>query len=138
MKRTFRLSDSRPDPRRDVSDEIRFHLDMRAQELIEQGVPPEDAWREARRQFGDVAAIEAECRDVRAVRARASAAGANGCAASPWTCATRCARSARTPASPLAAVLTLGLGHRRCGRRVHRRRRRAAAPAARTRTRRAS
>src|SRR5215208_5325454 len=29
MKRTFRLSDTRPDPRRDVSDEIRFHLDMR-------------------------------------------------------------------------------------------------------------
>jgi putative ABC transport system permease protein len=70
MKRTFRLSDSHPDPRRDVDDEIRFHLDMRAQELIEQGVPRDDAWREARRQFGDVAAIEAECRDVRVERTR--------------------------------------------------------------------
>ena len=44
MKRTFRLSDSRPDARRDVDDEIRFHLDMRAQELIEQGVPRDQAW----------------------------------------------------------------------------------------------
>src|SRR5688572_17846565 len=70
MKRTFRLSDSHPDARRDVDDKIRFHLDMRAQELIEQGVPRDDAWREARRQFGDVAAIEAECRDVRVERTR--------------------------------------------------------------------
>ena len=60
MRRTFRLTDSRSDPRRDVGDEIRFHLDMRAQELIDQGMPHDEAWREARRQFGDVAAIEAE------------------------------------------------------------------------------
>ena len=39
MRRIFRLTDARPDARRDVNDEIRFHLDMRAQELIEQGVP---------------------------------------------------------------------------------------------------
>jgi predicted permease len=70
MKRTFRMSETRPDAKRDVSDEIKFHLDMRAQELIEQGVPAEDAWREARRQFGDVAAIEAECRDERSARTR--------------------------------------------------------------------
>ena len=70
MKRTFRLSDSRPDPRRDVTDEIGFHIDMRVQELIEQGMSREDALREARRHFGDVAAIEAECRDVRTVRAQ--------------------------------------------------------------------
>src|SRR3982751_999854 len=70
MKRTFRLSDTRPDAPRDVSDEIRFHLDMRAQELIDHGLSKEDAWREARRQFGDVAAIEAECRDERTARTR--------------------------------------------------------------------
>ena len=70
MKHTFRLSDTHPDARRDVSDEIRFHLDMRAQELIEQGMPREEALREARRQFGDVSAIEAECRDERRARTR--------------------------------------------------------------------
>jgi len=70
MKHTFRLSESRPDARRDVADEIRFHLEMRAQELIEQGMSKEEAFREARRHFGDVAAIEAECRDERLARTR--------------------------------------------------------------------
>jgi hypothetical protein len=70
MKHTFRLSEARPDARRDVSDEIRFHLDMRTQELIEQGMSADEALREAQRQFGDIAAIEAECRDERRARTR--------------------------------------------------------------------
>jgi putative ABC transport system permease protein len=109
MKRTFRLSDTRPDAPRDVSDEIRFHLDMRAQELMAQGLSKDDAWREARRQFGDVAAIEAECRDERAARTRERV----------WREWWRglvmdlkyAVRSLRTNAGfTLAGVLTLGLG----------------------------
>src|SRR6478672_6219184 len=109
MKHTFRLSDTHPDARRDVSDEIRFHLDMRAQELIDQGVPRDEALREARRQFGDVAAIEAECRDERLARARERGRR-------EWwrgiTMDLRYAlRSLRTNAGfTLAGVLTLGLG----------------------------
>jgi len=38
----------------DVESELRFHLEMRAQDLIARGVEPERAWREAERQFGDV------------------------------------------------------------------------------------
>jgi hypothetical protein len=109
MKRTFRLSDTRPDPRRDVSDEIRFHLDMRANELIQQGVPADDAWREARRQFGDVAAIEAECRDVRTVRTRER--GRREWLRSLMMDLRFAVRSLKSNAGfTIAAVLTLGLG----------------------------
>ncbi|MDQ6888533.1 MAG: ABC transporter permease [Gemmatimonadota bacterium] len=65
MKRTFRLSDSAPDPRRDVQDEIAFHLEMRAREMMERGVPEADARRLAATSFGDRPAIEAECREIR-------------------------------------------------------------------------
>jgi predicted permease len=68
MKRLFRLSDSRPDPERDVDDEIRFHLEMRTQEFIERGLASEAARRAALESFGDVAAIEAECRRQRSRR----------------------------------------------------------------------
>ena len=109
MKRTFRLSDTRPDPRRDVSDEIRFHLDMRANELIQQGVPAEDAWREARRQFGDVAAIEAEWRDVRTVRTRER--GSREWLRGLMMDLRFAVRSLQSNAGfTIAAVLTLGLG----------------------------
>jgi putative ABC transport system permease protein len=43
MKRSFRSSDIKPDPRRDVADELRFHLEMRTQEFIEKGMSPEGA-----------------------------------------------------------------------------------------------
>jgi hypothetical protein len=66
MKRSFRLSDSKPDPRRDVSDELRFHIEMRTQEFIEQGMSAEDARRAALAAFGDVGEIEAEVRGERA------------------------------------------------------------------------
>ncbi|MFN2565811.1 MAG: ADOP family duplicated permease [Gemmatimonadaceae bacterium] len=70
MKRSFRLSDSKPNPGRDVSDELRFHLEMRTQEFIEQGMTPDDARRAARAAFGDVGEIEAEVRSERARRTR--------------------------------------------------------------------
>src|SRR5437763_2684312 len=66
MRRSFRFTHSK----RDVADEIGFHLEMRTREFIERGMPPEEARRAAAASFGDVAAIEAECRDERAMRAR--------------------------------------------------------------------
>src|SRR3954464_2783833 len=109
MKRTFRLSDTRPDARRDVGDEIRFHLDMRVNELVERGMTREEASREARRHLGDVAAIEAECRDVRAVRTRER--GRREWARGLAMDLRFALRTLRTNAGfTLAAVFTLGLG----------------------------
>jgi len=42
------------DPRRDVEDELSFHLDMRIRELIERGESPARARELALRRFGDV------------------------------------------------------------------------------------
>jgi putative ABC transport system permease protein len=62
MKRLFRLSSILPDPRRDVSSEIRFHIEMRAREFMAAGMPADEARRAAIEAFGDVVAIEEACR----------------------------------------------------------------------------
>src|SRR5690348_3798513 len=64
--RLFRLTSAK----RDVADEIGFHLEMRTREFIERGMPPEEARRAAAASFGDVTAIEAACRAEREQRAR--------------------------------------------------------------------
>src|SRR5215208_8376784 len=49
--------------RREVDDELRFHLEMRAAELAElEGMAPDAAWDEAARRFGDVEFTRAYCR----------------------------------------------------------------------------
>jgi hypothetical protein len=70
MKRSFRRSDIKPDPARDVSDELRFHLEMRTQEFIDQGMAPDDAREAALAAFGDVTGVAAELREQRTGRAR--------------------------------------------------------------------
>ena len=54
VRRLFRLPWSRAGMRRDLDDEVRFHLDMRAAELRAQGMAPDEADAEALRRFGDV------------------------------------------------------------------------------------
>ena len=49
---------------RDVHDEVEFHIEMKTRELVALGVPEADARARARRQFGNVAAIEDRTRDV--------------------------------------------------------------------------
>ncbi len=48
----------------ELADEIRMHLDLRAQSLIERGVDPGDAAAEAQRQFGNVLLKREEARDA--------------------------------------------------------------------------
>ena len=47
----------------DVAEEIRLHLSLREQALIDSGLSPADAYREARRQFGNIARIREQTRD---------------------------------------------------------------------------
>jgi putative ABC transport system permease protein len=53
-----------PDIDADVRDELRFHLDAKIAELIDQGRSPEEARREALRQFGDVTEFSSLCRVI--------------------------------------------------------------------------
>ncbi len=48
----------------EVEEELSFHLTMRARELESRGAEPEEARREARRRFGDVDRVAAECRRI--------------------------------------------------------------------------
>ncbi len=48
-------------PADDVADELRFHLDMRANEYIARGMSPDEAQRLASRRVGDVHRAKAEC-----------------------------------------------------------------------------
>lgn len=67
MKKLFR----RHDATRDVGDELRFHIDMRAREFMDSGMSPDEARRAAAEAFGDVNAIDAELRVARSAHTRA-------------------------------------------------------------------
>jgi len=47
--------------REEIDEELRAHLQMRTKELMARGHPAEDAWREAVRQFGDLAGTRSYC-----------------------------------------------------------------------------
>jgi predicted permease len=51
-----------------IENELRFHLDRAIADLIAQGVPPEQAAREARLAFGNPQQLKEECRDARGLR----------------------------------------------------------------------
>jgi len=60
MRRVFRIFGGRQ-IRREVDDELAFHLEMRTQRLIESGMSRDAALREALRQFGDVEGVRENC-----------------------------------------------------------------------------
>ena len=59
-----------PDPRRDVDDELTFHLEMRVQDLIRRGETPERARSLAMEQFGDYESSRTECVEIDQRRGR--------------------------------------------------------------------
>ena len=58
----------RPRPTEDVSDEVRFHLEMREAEARRAGMTPEDARAAARERFGNVAGIVDELNAIDLLR----------------------------------------------------------------------
>ena len=59
-----------PEPKADVDAELSFHVEMRARELVEQGVPPERARTLAMRRFGDYDRSREQCVEISERRER--------------------------------------------------------------------
>lgn len=57
----------RPSLEQDLHDEIRYHLEQKAQEFIAQGLGPEEARYAALREFGGIEQAKEKCRDARKV-----------------------------------------------------------------------
>src|SRR5262245_16317806 len=72
-RRLFRLPwRSAPQICDDVDEELRFHIDMRASELVARGMDPQLAQQEARHQFGDLEYTRVYCRNLDAQQERVS------------------------------------------------------------------
>jgi putative ABC transport system permease protein len=61
MRRVFRIPFRRPPIAQDVDEELAFHLELREEQLVAQGMSAEDARREALRQFGAMDPIREAC-----------------------------------------------------------------------------
>ena len=51
--------------KREIDEELRFHIEQRTEENIAVGMTPEEAMREARKRFGNVQSVREECRETR-------------------------------------------------------------------------
>jgi putative ABC transport system permease protein len=109
VRRVFRLPWSRPEMRRDLDDELRFHLQMRVDDLRARGLGEPEAIAEATRRLGDDAEFRAYCGRVDERRALFDrAAGWFRDWAQDLGIAGRQAR--RSPAFTALAILTIALG----------------------------
>ncbi len=105
----FRLADSVRNAKREVDDELAFHIEMRTRELIAEGVAPDEARRRAISQFGDIDAIGAQLRRERSSR-NAERERQDWWSAAKMDISYSIRWLQRNRLFALAAIATLGLG----------------------------
>ena len=65
LRSLYRALTSRRDFEAGMTEELRFHMQQYAEELVRSGVAPEEARRRARMEFGGIEAVKEECRGAR-------------------------------------------------------------------------
>ncbi|MGA7409821.1 MAG: ADOP family duplicated permease [Bryobacteraceae bacterium] len=61
----FRVLKSRRDFEQGMTEELRFHIERYTDDLVRSGVPPQEAARRARIEFGSLNGVREECREAR-------------------------------------------------------------------------